>query len=90
MTGKKDLYWLKNEVLNSPEKYFKNAKYISDASVDLSHNTNKNRIRLKKHFIRYYYSEIILANGEKAYLNVVKHDDGKFYLYTISKRITSY
>lgn len=90
MTGKKNLYWLKNEVLNNPEKYFKNAKYISEADVDLSHNTNKNRLRLKKHFIKYYYCEIELANREKAYLNIVKHDDGNFYLYTISKKITAY
>lgn len=90
MLGRKNLYWLKNEVLNNPEKYFKNAKYISEAEVDLSHNTNKNRLRLKEHFIKYYYCEIELANREKAYLNIVKHDDGNFYLYTISRNITSY
>ncbi len=70
--------------------YFKNARYVRDAEVDLSHNTRNKTINLKRHFIRYYYSEIELANGEKVYLNIVKHDDGNFYLYTISKNITSY
>ncbi len=31
-----------------------------------------------------------IANGIKAFLNIVLHDDGKFYLYTISKNITIY
>lgn len=90
MTGRKNLYWIKNEVLNNPEKYFKNARYVRDAEVDSSHNTRKKTLNLKKHFIKYYYAEIQLANGEKAYLNIVKHDDGNFYLYTISKQITTY
>ena len=90
MTGKKNLYWLKNEVLNNPEKYFKNAKYISEADVDLSHNTNKNRLRLKRNFLKYHYLEIQLANKERVYLNIVEHNNGNFYLYTISRKISTY
>ncbi len=90
MYGSKDLYWKKNEVLNNPERYFKNAKYVASANVDLSHNTNKNRLRLKRHFVKYYYSEITLASGETAYLNIVLHDNGKYYLYTISKNIPTH
>ncbi|MBQ7388098.1 MAG: hypothetical protein IJW01_01800 [Paludibacteraceae bacterium] len=89
MTGRKNLYWIKNEVLNNPEKYFKNAKYISEAEVDLSHNRGK-VLRLKKKFKKYYYSEITLANGIEAFLNIILHEDGNYYLYTISKNITSY
>ena len=90
MLGKKNLYWLKNEVLNNPEKYFKNAKYISEAEVDLSHNTDKNRLRLKRNFLKYHYLEIQLANKERVYLNVVEHNNGNFYLYTISRKISTY
>ncbi len=90
MTGRKNLYWLKNEVLNNPEKYFKNAKYVSKADVDLSHNTNRNRLRLKRNFLKYHYLEIQLANEEHVYLNVVEHNDGNFYLYTISRNIPTY
>ncbi|MBO7202071.1 MAG: hypothetical protein J6V30_00840 [Paludibacteraceae bacterium] len=89
MLGRKNLYWLKNEVLNNPEKYFRNAKYISEAEVDLSHNRGK-VLRLKKKFKKYYYSEITLANGIETFLNIILHEDGNYYLYTISKNITSY
>ena len=90
MLGKKDLYWLKNEVLNNPEKYFKTAKYISSAKVDLTHNTNKSRLRLKRNFKKYHYLEIVLTNERHVYLNIVEHNNGSFFLYTISKNISTY
>lgn len=91
MHGKKNLYWIKNEVLQDPSKYFKNAEYVDKpADVDTSHNTRKKTIDLKKKFKKYYYSKITLSNGQPAYLNIVLHEDGKYYLYTISKNITSY
>ena len=89
MCGKKDYYWVKNEVLMNPEKYFAKAQYISSADVDLDHNSGKTR-RLKKHFKKYYYAKITMANGKEAYLNIVLHDDGNYYLYTISKNMTNY
>lgn len=89
MLGKKDLYWLKNEVLNNPERYFKTAKYVSSAEVDLTHNKGK-VLRLKKKFKQYYYSEITLSNNTKAFLNIILHEDGHYYLYTISKNIATY
>ena len=90
MHGKKRMYWLKNEVLNNPEGYFKKASYVGDAEVDLSHNTNRNTLRLKRKFRKYYYCQTTLADGQTAYLNIVLHDDGKYYLYTISKEIHEY
>ncbi len=89
MLGKKDLYWLKNEVLSNPERYFKTAKYVSSAEVDLTHNKGK-VLRLKKKFKQYYYSEITLSNNTKAFLNIILHEDGYYYLYTISKHIATY
>ena len=90
MHGKKRMYWLKNEVLNNPEGYFKKASYVGDAEVDLSHNTNRNTLRLKRKFRKYYYCQTTLADGQTAYLNIVLHDDGNYYLYTISKEIHEY
>lgn len=91
MHGKKNLYWIKNEVLQNPSKYFKNAEYVDKpADVDRTHNTRKKTLALKKKFKKYYYSKITLSNGQPAYLNIVLHEDGKYYLYTISKNITSY
>ncbi len=87
--GKRNLYWLKNEVLNNPGEYFKTAKYISSAEVDLTHNTNKNRLRLKRDFKKYHYLEITIAD-KHLYLNLIEHNNGLFYLYTISKNITTY
>ncbi len=89
MYGNKNYYWLKNEVLSDPEKYFSNAQYISSADVDYSHNSGKT-LRLKKKFEKYHYAKITLADGKEAYLNIVQHIDGNYYLYTISKRITTY
>lgn len=89
MHGKKRMYWLKNEVLNHPETYFRKATYVGDAEVDLSHNTGKT-LRLKKKFKKYYYCQTALADGQTAYLNIVLHDDGNYYLYTISKEIHEY
>ena len=83
------MYWLKNEVLNHPETYFRKATYVGDAEVDLSHNTGKT-LRLKKKFKKYYYCQTALADGQTAYLNIVLHDDGNYYLYTISKEIHEY
>ena len=90
MFGKKRMYWLKNEVLNAPEAYFKKATYVGDAEVDLSHNTNRKTLRLKRKFRKYYYCRTTLADGQAAYLNIVLHDDGNYYLYTISKEIHEY
>ena len=89
MLGRKNIYWLKNEVLNNPQRYFEKAEYRHSADIDLSHNTGKT-LRLKKKFQKYFYSEIKLANGQSAYLNIVLHKDGLYYLYTISKNITDY
>ena len=90
MLGKKNVYWLKNEILENPQRYFEKAEYISSADVDLTHNTRKKTLKLKKHFKKYFYAKTQLANGTDVYFNMVLHDDGNFYLYTISKNITAY
>ena len=90
MFGKKRVYWLKNEVLSDPDSHFRRATYVGDAEVDLSHNTNRKTLRLKRKFRKYYYCQTTLANGQTVYLNIVLHDDGNYYLYTISKEIHEY
>jgi len=90
MFGKKRMYWLKNEILSNPDVYLKRATYVGEAEVDFSHNTNKKTRRLKRKFKKYYYCQTTLADGQNAYLNIVLHDDGNYYLYTISKEIHEY
>ena len=90
LNGKKRMYWLKNEVLNNVQHYLDNAQYVGHAEVDLTHNTNKNTLRLKRKFAKYHYLKFPLAGGQEAYFNIVQHDDGNFYLYTISKQIHVY
>ena len=79
-------YWLKNEILNNPSPYFEKAVFVKDADVDLTHNTG-HTLRLKRKFKKYYYLKTQLANGEDVYLNIVLHQDGNYYLYTISKNL---
>ena len=85
MMGKSE-YWLKNEVLSSPHYYFKKSVCVKDVAVDLSHNTG-HTLKLKRKFQRFYYLKTQLADGTDVYLNVVLHQDGKYYLYTISKNL---
>ena len=55
-------------------------------------HTQKNRKKwAEKHrFEKYHYVKFTLADGKEAYFNIVQHKDGKYYLYTINKHITSY
>lgn len=85
MMGRQE-YWLKNEILNNPQPYFSKAEWIKGTAVDLSHNTGRT-LRLKRKFQKYHYLKTQLADGTDVYLNIILHDNGKYYLYTISKNL---
>jgi len=85
MIGRQE-YWLKNEILNNPEQYFSKAVWIKETAVDLSHNSGRT-LRLKRKFQKFHYLKTQLADGTDVYLNVVLHQDGKYYLYTISRNL---
>lgn len=88
LNGNKKMYWLKNEVLNNVQYYIANAQYAGNADVDLTHNTNRNTLRLKRKFVKYHYLKFSLADGQEAYFNIVQHSNGNYYMYTISKKNT--
>ncbi len=86
--GNKKLFWLKNEILKEMPDYIKEAKYLGYKPVDLTHNTNKTRLRFKQKLDYYTYFESALPNGEKIYLQLCRFkNDGVYSLYTVSKNI---
>ena len=44
----------------------------------------------KRGYRQFFYFETTLANGIKSFLNIILHENGNYYLYTISKNITVY
>lgn len=91
LSGKKNIYWIKNEVLPKIDKYLKEAEYVGRKECDRGHNTNKEALRLKKQTDYFYYFKIKLPNGENCYLHLGMYNEqkigkqGMLYLYSISK-----
>ena len=91
LSGKKNIYWIKNEVLPKIDKYLKEAEYVGRKECDRGHNTNKETLRLKKQTDYFYYFKIKLPNGENCYLHLGMYNEhkigkqGMLYLYSISK-----
>ncbi len=91
-------YWIKNEILRKISEYIQNGHLVSITESDTTHNTRKQTIKLKERTDYFYYFEIVLPNGEKAYINVghFKPDHpnpikaNKYYFYTITKNCPSY
>lgn len=54
------------------------------------HNTVAATIALKEATDKFFYFETTLANGIKSFLNIILHENGNYYIYTISKNITVY
>lgn len=81
-------FWLKNEMLNHLS-LFNGATLFDESIVDLSHNSGKT-LRLKKKFEHFFYLRKTLPDGEDVFLNVVRHIDGNYYLYTITKKCPNY
>lgn len=83
-------YWLKNEVLLSPQRYLDKSRVITSAEVD-SHNTSAATIALKEATDKFFYLETTLANGEKIILHVGRYRESqKLYLYAASKELPEY
>lgn len=83
-------YWLKNEILLSPQRYLDNAVLIVRADVD-THNTGAATIALKEATDQFFYFETKLANGEKVILHVGRYRAvQKLYLYAASKELPEY
>lgn len=77
-------FWLKNEILGNYANYLPNAEYVGNAAVDLTHNTG-NTLRLKRKFNKFHYLQLSLSHGEKICLHIAEHQNGNYYLYTITK-----
>ena len=91
--GKKDLFWIKNEILPQIDEYLKTAECIGKKKSDEKHNSNKETVKLKEQTDYFYYFKIKLPNGEYAYLHLGRYNakkvgkEGKMYLYSITGKI---
>ena len=91
-------YWLKNEVLSKIPEHIKNGQYICRFESDVTHNTRKSTLRLKRNTDWFYYFKTYLPDGTEAFINIghyksthpnlLKSD--KYYFYTITKQLPSY
>ena len=89
MFGDKN-YWLKNEILLSPQRYMDKSHLKARADID-HHNTGAATIALKEATERFFYFETTLANGEKIILHVGRYKvSQKLYLYAASKMLPEY
>lgn len=85
-----DNYWLKNEILLSPQRYLDNSIVKATANVD-HHNTGAATIALKEATDKFFYLETELANGDTIILHVGRYKGSqKLYLYAASERIPEY
>ncbi|MGN0187424.1 MAG: hypothetical protein ACI392_06745 [Paludibacteraceae bacterium] len=88
MYGKKDYFWIKNEILKDMPKYIQDATYIGYKKVDLTHNTNKRRLAFKRKLDIFAYFESTLPNGNIVCLQLCRYrESGNYSLYSISKNI---
>ena len=89
MFGDKN-YWLKNEILLSPQRYMDKSHLKARADID-HHNTGAATIALKEATEKFFYFETMLANGEKIILHVGRYKvSQKLYLYAASKMLPEY
>ena len=77
-------YWLKNELLRNFAEYLNHADYIGSMPVDLTHNTGRT-LRMKRQFRKYHYMKVDLGNGHRFCFQIVEHNNGNYYLYTITR-----
>ena len=83
-------YWLKNEILLSPQRYLDNAVLIARADID-AHNTGAATVALKEATDKFFYFETKLANGKKVILHVGRYKALQMlYLYAASKELPEY
>ena len=83
-------YWLKNEILLSPQRYLDKSHLRGKADID-HHNTGAGTIALKEATDKFFYFETTLANGEKIILHVGRYRESqKLYLYAASEDLPVY
>jgi hypothetical protein len=91
MLGDKNVFWLKNQILPTIQKYIQNAEYIGRKRSDHTHNSRKETIRLKKATEHFYYFQSKLPNGQNICIQIGKYKPekkgGAHYFYTITKNI---
>ena len=90
LIGKKNIFWIKNEILPKIQDYIKNAECVGKKVSDSGHNTRRKTIKLKENTDYFFYFKIKLPNGEDAYLHLGRYKkgytkEGKCYLYSITK-----
>ena len=82
-------FWLKNEILLSPQRYLDQVTLLTSATVDM-HNTGVTSY-LKEATDKFFYFKLKLANGETIILHVGRYRDSqKLYLYYASRRLPEY
>ena len=91
--GKKDIFWLKNEILPQIDEYISKAECVGRKVSDTTHNTNKETLKLKRKTDYFYYFQIVLPDGQIAYLHLGRYNKlagektGRMYLYTITRKV---
>lgn len=86
-------FWIKNAILHDIDNYIKSAKCVGKKVCDVTHNTRKETVKLKKNTDYFYYFEITLPNETTpSYLHLGRYkagikNAGKFYLYSITKSL---
>lgn len=86
--GKKDIFWLKNEILPYIDEYISMAECVGRKASDTSHNTNKRTLQLKRQTDFFYYFRIMLPDGHDAYIHLGRfRESGNMYLYTITQKM---
>lgn len=91
LMGKKEVFWLKNEILPNIAHYIKDAKCAGWKISDTTHNTRKETVKLKENTDKFFYFPIDLPNGRTVVLHLgrykIGHEkEGKLYLYSISNK----
>jgi len=91
--GNKELFWIKNEILPIVGDYIQKASCTAKKRSDVSHNTNRKTLRLKRQTSYFYYFPITLPNQQSAVLHLGMYNsnkvgkEGKMYLYSITKNM---
>lgn len=81
----KDVYWMKNEILADPQRYFDQSEIAGYKVSDTTHNTNRETLRLKAKTDFFYYYRVVMPDGKPLYLHVGHYKDSDtLYLYSAS------
>ena len=86
--GNQRLYWLKNAVIEQLPDIVESSKCIGRKVSDVTHNTARKTLKIKRATDYYYYFETTLPNGETAYIHLGRwRETQAMYIYAISKNL---